>query len=159
VRGKPRYMAPEQVRGEAPTVRTDLFALGIVGWELLAGRPLFEAPDVEQILTAILSREVPALESAGAGVIPSSLASLIGQLLHRDPLARPQTAGEVVSRLTALQREIDMTAGSRGLSLALEDLLPARVTKRQATVPRRGSSSIRTRRRIRGRGGGWRRRP
>ena len=134
VRGKPRYMAPEQVRGEAPTVRTDLFALGIVGWELLAGRGLFEASNVEQILAAILSREVPALDELLPGVVPSSLASLIAQLLSRDPLARPQTAAEVVSRLTVLQREIDMTAGSRALALALDELVPGRGGRRASSA-------------------------
>src|SRR4029078_11394464 len=46
LRGKPRYMAPAQTRGLIPTAATDVFALGILCWELLTGLPLFEGSDL-----------------------------------------------------------------------------------------------------------------
>src|SRR5688572_13567015 len=50
LRGKPRYMAPEQARGEIPGPDADVFALGILAWEACAGRPLFDGPDLQAIL-------------------------------------------------------------------------------------------------------------
>src|SRR5215475_8670691 len=58
LRGKPRYMSPEQTRGEIPTAATDVFALGVVAWELVTGQSLFDGPDVESILKAIQRTEV-----------------------------------------------------------------------------------------------------
>ncbi|MBZ0231231.1 MAG: serine/threonine protein kinase, partial [Deltaproteobacteria bacterium] len=62
LRGKPRYMAPEQTRGETPTPATDVFALGIVAWELLTGAPLFDGPDLPSILAAVRRADVPPVE-------------------------------------------------------------------------------------------------
>jgi eukaryotic-like serine/threonine-protein kinase len=53
LRGKPRYMAPEQTYGEPPTAAADVFALGIIGWELLTGLPLYRGPDLKAILEAV----------------------------------------------------------------------------------------------------------
>src|SRR5258706_5092216 len=53
LRGKPRYMAPEQTFGEAPTAAADVFALGIIAWELFTGLPLYRGPDLRSILEAV----------------------------------------------------------------------------------------------------------
>src|SRR5690349_11178616 len=62
LRGKPRYMAPEQTRGEAPTAATDVFALAIIAWELYAGRALFTGNDLREILAAVRRADVPRLD-------------------------------------------------------------------------------------------------
>src|SRR5262245_9406111 len=59
LRGKPRYMAPEQTRGETPTSAADVFALGILSWELLTGLPLFEGSDLGQVLRAVRKADAP----------------------------------------------------------------------------------------------------
>src|SRR5690606_13540497 len=57
--GSAPYMSPEQVRGEALDLRSDLFATGAVLWELLTGRPLFARATVEATLEAVLAGDVP----------------------------------------------------------------------------------------------------
>src|SRR6478735_1999326 len=53
LRGKPRYMAPEQTLGEPATAAADVFALGIIAWELFTGLPLFRGSDIKAILEAV----------------------------------------------------------------------------------------------------------
>ena len=53
LRGKPRYMAPEQTLGEPPTAASDVFALGIIAWELFTGLPLYRGADLKAILEAV----------------------------------------------------------------------------------------------------------
>ena len=63
-RGKPGYMAPEQVRGQAVDARADLFALGAVLYEMLTGRRAFQRDTAAETMTAILREELPELEAA-----------------------------------------------------------------------------------------------
>jgi serine/threonine protein kinase/tetratricopeptide (TPR) repeat protein len=64
--GTPRYMAPEQVKGLAPDARTDLFAVGVVLFEMLTARPPFRGADVVEILYAIAHEQPPALTGSSA---------------------------------------------------------------------------------------------
>ena len=68
VMGTPRYMAPEQVTGDPVDARTDLFAVGAILFEMLAGRPAFNGRSVTEILNATLTEQPPALAgSPGRG--------------------------------------------------------------------------------------------
>ena len=62
LRGKPRYMAPEQTYGEPPTAAADVFALGIIGWELFTGMPLYRGPDLKAILEAVRTTNPPRID-------------------------------------------------------------------------------------------------
>jgi serine/threonine-protein kinase len=105
--GTPRYMAPEQVRGEAVDPRTDLYALGVVLYELSAGRPPFEGGAVQELLRHQLQTPAPDLRDAVPG-LPAAYAELVGRLLAKDLAARPASAAEVVEALRAV------AAGERG---------------------------------------------
>ena len=59
LRGKPRYMAPEQTLGEPPTAAADVFALGIIAWELFTGLPLYRGHDIKAILEAVRRTDPP----------------------------------------------------------------------------------------------------
>jgi tetratricopeptide (TPR) repeat protein/tRNA A-37 threonylcarbamoyl transferase component Bud32 len=87
LRGKPRYMAPEQTRGDAPTAATDVFALGIIAWELLAGRALFGGSTLRDILHEVRTFEIPHLRDEGVSV-PAEMADAIAVALQRDPASR-----------------------------------------------------------------------
>ncbi|MCO5169939.1 MAG: serine/threonine protein kinase [Planctomycetes bacterium] len=89
VLGTPFYMAPEQVRaGAAPTAATDVFALGLVLHEALAGEhPFGEAKDVVTLLAAIVRRAPPPLPDA-----PPALADALRGALAKDPADRPTAA-------------------------------------------------------------------
>jgi len=91
------YMSPEQLRGQAVDVRSDLWSFGVVAYELLAGVTPFQADSSAATAMRILNEEPPPL--AGVSGVPDWLGELITQLLRKAPGERPQSAGEVLSRL------------------------------------------------------------
>ena len=95
--GTPAYAAPEQLRGE-PDIGSDLYALGVVLFELLAGRRPFINPDIAGLINAVLN-EVPEPPSAFVSGIPPSLDDIVLRLLEKEPLRRPATAVEVAEEL------------------------------------------------------------
>jgi len=97
--GTPAYMAPEQAAGDPNTDhRADLYALGIVGYEMLVGTPPFHGRAPQQLLAAQLTESPPPIGSRRYDV-PGALATLIMKLLEKDPSKRPRTAGEVARAL------------------------------------------------------------
>lgn len=98
------YAAPEVLRGERPSPASDVYAAGILTWELLAGRHPFAnaqgvLPQAAALATKMQNAEVPALPEAVAAVVPPSLADLLVELCALDPALRP-TAPSVRVRLT-----------------------------------------------------------
>ncbi|MDB4877003.1 MAG: hypothetical protein JWM41_3449 [Gemmatimonadetes bacterium] len=97
--GTPAYMAPEQAAGDPLTDhRADLYALGIVGYEMLVGTPPFHGRAPQQLLAAQLT-EPPTPIGSRRYDVPAALASLIMRLLEKDPGKRPRTASEVARAL------------------------------------------------------------
>jgi serine/threonine protein kinase/Tfp pilus assembly protein PilF len=97
--GTPAYMAPEQAAGDPSTDhRADLYALGIVGYEMLVGAPPFHGRAPQQLLAAQLT-EKPMPIGQRRYDVPDALAQLIMRLLEKDPANRPKTANEVVRAL------------------------------------------------------------
>jgi serine/threonine-protein kinase len=97
--GTPAYMAPEQAAGDPNTDhRADLYALGIVGYEMLCGAPPFHGRAPQQLLAAQLT-EIPSPISSRRYDVPAALASLIMRLLEKEPAKRPKTANEVARAL------------------------------------------------------------
>jgi serine/threonine protein kinase/formylglycine-generating enzyme required for sulfatase activity/cephalosporin-C deacetylase-like acetyl esterase len=98
IMGTPHYMSPEQARGEIADARSDLWSLGVVVYESLAGRRPFEAPGQVEVLAAILSSNPTPLRSVNRRV-PSGLADLVGRLLVKDRERRIAGAAEVAHGL------------------------------------------------------------
>jgi serine/threonine protein kinase len=98
--GTPRYMSPEQSRGEELTSATDLFCLGICLYEVAAGRHPFAADSAKEVLAAIRERPAPSL-AQWRPELPTELVEVIGALLAKGPTARP-SAQEVFLRLKGL---------------------------------------------------------
>lgn len=94
--GTPQYMAPEQAAADPSTDhRADLYALGIVGYEMLAGVPPFHGRGPQELLTAQMSETPQSLTSRRYDV-PVALAQLIMQCLEKNPADRPKTAADMV---------------------------------------------------------------
>jgi len=100
--GTPAYMAPEQVRGLPVDHRADLFALGVVLFEMLVGRHPFPGDDAPAILSAILHREPP--ELAASGSLPRPLRTLLLRCLARDPDERVASASQLAREIEAAAR-------------------------------------------------------
>jgi serine/threonine-protein kinase len=111
--GTPTYMAPEQAKGLAVDPRTDLYALGVMLYQMASGRIPFNAAMTQSMLLA--HAHTPPVPIADvAPTLPPALAGLIMQLLEKDPAARPASAAEVASRLDS-----SMPTGSSRRSLWL----------------------------------------
>jgi serine/threonine-protein kinase len=101
IMGTPKYLSPEQVEGLEPDARADLYSLGVVLFEMLAGKPPFiKANDVATAL-ARLHEPVPRLDELRAE-IPVGLAELVSRMLARDPARRVPSALELNRALAAL---------------------------------------------------------
>jgi serine/threonine protein kinase len=97
--GTPAYMAPEQVRGETATRRTDVWALGAILHEVIAGAPPFRKPTTAALAHAIVEEKLPPLVTFWSD-LPESLASVVARALEKDPDARYPTAA-------ALAKDVD----------------------------------------------------
>lgn len=127
--GTPTYMAPEQVSasGTEIDVRTDLYSLGVILFELLSGSPPFESEDVQDIITQHITRPAPPLSSRVQG-LPNGLAGVVQKLLSKKPIHRPDSAERVLELLTAIGTEASPRpeAVAGGSSLPETLLLPRR---------------------------------
>jgi serine/threonine protein kinase len=101
IMGTPGYMAPEQAVGQAVDERTDIYALGVMLWEMLAGRPPFRGSSLTEIVTQQFAPRPPALPRE-TPPLPETLALLVEQMLAAQAEDRPATAIEVRDRLRAL---------------------------------------------------------
>ena len=111
--GTPLYMAPEQAAAD-PTVdaRADLYSLGVVAYEVLAGQPPFQGRTAAQLLAAhATERPVPVRDRRRA--VPVALGDTIMQLLEKRPADRPQSADELLSVLEVSQAVADPVATAR----------------------------------------------
>jgi len=105
VKGKLAYMAPEQARGEPVDGRADVFALGVLLWELCTGRRLFARETDAATLTALLGQDPVSPPSAWNEEVPPELDAALLAALQRDPARRTATADALGAALaTALLR-------------------------------------------------------
>jgi serine/threonine protein kinase len=111
--GTLHYLSPEQVRGE-PVIdsRSDIYSLGVVLHEMLAGRVPFGATDVMGVLAAI-TESIP---SPLSPLVPQALRTLVERTLRKNLHERPQTAAELLAELTEIRLDIQLAARDRAAS-------------------------------------------
>jgi eukaryotic-like serine/threonine-protein kinase len=107
--GTPVYMSPEQARGQDVDERSDIFSLGILLFELIAGRVPYYSTDTPAVLHDIVYAPAPELREFRDGV-PDALQSVISRMLRKDPAQRYQTANELLKDLRALSAGTDPDA-------------------------------------------------
>jgi serine/threonine-protein kinase len=131
--GTPYYMAPEQIRGDPATHATDLYALGAVLYEMLAGDPPF-AGKVTEVLFKHAIEPAPRLPAAGG------LEEIVARLLEKDPSRRPESAAKVIDsidRLSLDPRAAPLVRPSSSGARASEPASEAPADSLALAVPRR----------------------
>lgn len=105
--GTPHYMAPEQVEGRVVCTQTDLYALGAVIYELIAGEPPFDGDSVIDILLQHAKKRAPRLCDLPSLTLPAGLSELVDSLLAKKESDRPATAADVESALLRMIATLD----------------------------------------------------
>ncbi|MGH9935200.1 MAG: protein kinase domain-containing protein, partial [Blastocatellia bacterium] len=123
VMGTARYMSPEQARGQDVDGRTDIFSLGVVLYEMIAGRPPFDGATTIDALAAMLNREPAPLDAA-----PDDLERIVSAALRKDREERYKSAGDLLADLKDLKQGLELE--SRLARAHRGDTLVGGVTRR-----------------------------
>jgi Tol biopolymer transport system component len=105
VMGTVGYMSPEQVRGAEVDTRTDIFSLGVMLYEMIAGQRAFQADTSVETMSAILNQDPPALKSATAMHLSPAIERIVRRCLEKEPAQRFQSANDLAHALDAIQDE------------------------------------------------------
>ncbi len=116
--GAPAYLAPEQIQGRKPTARTDIYALGVLLFEALAGKPVFSGDSASVILNRSL-HELPPYIRGFNPAVPRELARVVSQAIARQPSERFESAEEFARALEPFR---DTKERQHRLHLDLSDL-------------------------------------
>jgi len=103
--GSPAYMAPEQLAGNLPTPSTDLYALGVMLFQLLSGRLPHDSPSMGELLRQVAAEPAPDLRELVPGIQPG-LAALVARLLAKQPSRRPGNGEALAAELQALAQQL-----------------------------------------------------
>src|SRR5215510_1614254 len=109
VMGTPRYMSPEQARGEKVDVRTDIFSLGAMLYEMVTGRKPFEGETVSDVIAEILKSEPPPLKEVRPE-LPSELQRIVSKALAKERGGRYQVINDLEFDLRSLKRKLELKA-------------------------------------------------
>jgi len=126
VLGTVGYMSPEQVRGQPADHRSDIFAFGVILYEMLAGRAAFRRETGAETMTAILKEDPPELSDTHPGVSPA-VERVVDYCLEKDPAARFQSARDLGFALEAV-------SGASGATSATQAAIPETRKNRTAMV-------------------------
>jgi serine/threonine-protein kinase len=108
--GTPRYMAPERILNPKDVdARSDIYALGAVGYFLLTGKPIFDGDDNLEISNQVLHAPAPRAAASGIAGIPEGLDTLIAACLEKDRARRPQAMAAVIEALDRLASRLAWT--------------------------------------------------
>lgn len=137
--GTPEYMAPEQARGDVVDYRADLYALGMILYEMLEGTSAFRSSDVVAVLTAqMMDTPKPLPET-----VPAELAALTMKLLEKSPEDRPESAVALAASFAAVALscgfELPTPRTSAGTRLDLAGVLAA--SRTLPTVTEQGTAA------------------
>ncbi len=130
VRGTFAYMAPEQVRGKPLDKRADVFALGVVLYELTTGTRLFRGSDI-QIMTAVVEQDVPPPSTRVPGY-PADLEEIVRAALMRDRSQRIPSAAHLAMYIEEFAMRTGMLVGPRAVARYFSSVAPAEPIREEA---------------------------
>jgi serine/threonine-protein kinase len=110
VMGTALYMSPEQARGLQVDARTDIFSLGVLIYEMVAGRLPFEGSNMNEILTSILSDKEPPPLARFTRDVPAELERIVEKALRKNREERYQTAKDMLLDLKRLKQKLEVDA-------------------------------------------------
>jgi formylglycine-generating enzyme required for sulfatase activity len=137
--GTPAYMAPEQVRGEHLDGRADIYSLGIMLYEMAAGRPPFEGDSAMTVMLKHINEPVPDIRQYAAD-IPDALVKILDKVLAKLPEQRFQSAAQLSAALRAMVQNPNQAvnvSGSKPGATLMET--PATVSETPATLLHTGA--------------------
>ncbi len=132
IKGKLGYMSPEQLLSKPIDRRVDVFALGTVLWEMLAGRRLFRRENDGATVQAILMEPVPALPPTPG--LPKAIESVLRRALDRDPGSRCPTADEFARELERGVSASGVIAGQIDVGDFMRTLFESQIAAREARL-------------------------
>ena len=134
LKGKIAYMAPEQAMGKSDIDRrADVFAGGIVLWEVLAGRRLFKAENEAATLSRVLSEEIAEVTTVAADV-PPEIAEVCMKALNRDREARFANCAQFADALERAATKVEKIASSRELAAYVSEVLGNEIAQQREAV-------------------------
>jgi uncharacterized RDD family membrane protein YckC len=123
IMGTPRYMSPEQCKGDVADARTDCYSLGLVGWFLLSGKHAYDGESLGKVINDQMNVALPDLDELRDD-LPPAAQSVLEKLCSKKPEDRPATMHEVIGILEAVRpRALDLAPLATRISALMVDLL------------------------------------
>ena len=132
IKGKVSYMSPEQAGGESIDQRSDIFSTGILLYEMLTGKRMFEGEPL-QILPKVREAEFEPLDQVVKD-LPPLLYEILHRALAKDPDKRYQSSGEMLSDLEECLHENDFRPTARGLAEYMKGLFEEEIAAEEGTL-------------------------
>jgi serine/threonine protein kinase len=133
LKGKYAYMSPEQVAGKELDGRSDIFSLGVVLWECLVGRRLFNQENDLDLLKAVIESQIPDPRQFNPGV-PETLSQITLKALGREREQRQQTAEELASDLRRVLKTCPEDWDNQALRKFMQELCRERIQKKREVI-------------------------
>jgi len=133
LKGKISYMAPEQTKRVEIDRRVDLFAMGIVAWEVLAGKRLFSGESDVEVLNQLLFEPIPRLKDHAPSV-PSGLEQVVMRALDRDPQQRWSTAHEFADGIERAMKPLGGPANHRTVATYIQKVAGERIAREKGRI-------------------------
>jgi TolB-like protein/Flp pilus assembly protein TadD len=116
--GTPCYMSPEQARGQPADVRSDIFSMGVLLYEMVTGRRPFDGTNLVTVLASILRDRQPPVTQVNPG-LPMQLGPIIDKCLEKEPARRWQSAAQLQHRLDSLRADLQAAVRASHRSIAV----------------------------------------
>jgi eukaryotic-like serine/threonine-protein kinase len=138
--GTPQYMSPEQAMGLAVDSRTDTYALGLILYEMLSGKPTFTGDTASILMVKQVTEPPQPFLPELAATIPATLHDLIFQMLEKDPNARPESLDAVVEVLETVLAHLQV--GAKLAPASVSGRFPSTATPHTSRPVRVTSSGV-----------------